>query len=38
MLDIDLLAAAEAKIEINARKYPVEQARGNAVKYKSEPQ
>ena len=38
MLDIDLLAAAEAKIEINARKYPVEKARGNAVKYKAEPQ
>lgn len=38
MLDIDLLAAAEAKIEINARKYPVDQARGNAVKYKAGPE
>lgn len=33
MLDIDLLKAAADKIEINARKYPVEQARGNAAKY-----
>ena len=29
----DLGAAAEEKIEINARKYPVEKARGNARKY-----
>ena len=32
-LDIDLAAAARAKIEKNARKYPVEKARGNAKKY-----
>jgi dCTP diphosphatase len=32
-LDIDLAAAAAAKIEVNARKYPVEMARGNAKKY-----
>lgn len=38
ILDIDLLAAATDKIEINARKYPVAKARGNAVKYKAEPQ
>ena len=30
---IDLEAAASAKIEINAAKYPVEKARGNARKY-----
>jgi len=32
-LDIDLAAAAAAKIEVNAKKYPVEMARGNARKY-----
>ena len=32
-LEIDLLQAAEAKLAINARKYPVEKARGNAAKY-----
>jgi len=32
-LDIDLLNAAEDKLAINARKYPVEKARGNAAKY-----
>jgi NTP pyrophosphatase (non-canonical NTP hydrolase) len=32
-LDIDLAAAARAKIEKNALKYPVEKARGNARKY-----
>lgn len=32
-LDIDLLRAAEDKLAINARKYPVEKARGNAAKY-----
>jgi len=32
-LDIDLLEAARDKIEINARKYPVEKARGSARKY-----
>ena len=29
----DLDAAAKRKIEVNARKYPVEKARGNARKY-----
>ena len=29
----DLAAAAEQKIDTNARKYPVEKARGNARKY-----
>lgn len=33
LLDIDLLDAAADKLELNARKYPVEQARGNAAKY-----
>jgi len=32
-LDVDLLRAAEDKLIINARKYPVEKARGNAAKY-----
>ena len=32
-LGVDLAAAAAAKIEINARKYPVDMARGNAKKY-----
>ena len=32
-LDIDLLAAATAKLAINAEKYPVELARGTAAKY-----
>lgn len=32
-LDIDLADAALAKIEINAKKYPVDMARGNAKKY-----
>jgi len=32
-LDIDLLKAAENKIEINEQKYPVEKAKGNAKKY-----
>ncbi len=31
-LDIDLLAAAERKIEINARKYPADRVRGSATK------
>lgn len=30
---IDLIAAAERKIEKNAAKYPVDKARGNAKKY-----
>ena len=32
-LDIDLLAAARDKIALNAQKYPVDKARGNAKKY-----
>ena len=32
-LDVDLIAAAHRKIELNAEKYPVERARGNAKKY-----
>ncbi|HEX8980551.1 MAG TPA: nucleotide pyrophosphohydrolase [Parasulfuritortus sp.] len=32
-LDIDLLKAAEDKLAINAAKYPVDKARGNANKY-----
>jgi NTP pyrophosphatase (non-canonical NTP hydrolase) len=32
-LDIDLAAAAERKLELNARKYPVEKSRGVATKY-----
>jgi len=33
VLDIDLLEAAADKLAINARKYPVEKAHGNALKY-----
>ena len=33
LLDIDLLDAAADKLAINARKYPVEKAHGNALKY-----
>ena len=32
-LDIDLLAAAGEKMELNGKKYPVEQAKGRADKY-----
>ena len=32
-LDVDLLAAARDKIALNAQKYPVDKARGNAKKY-----
>ncbi len=32
-LGIDLLDAAKKKLEINAKKYPVDKARGNAKKY-----
>ncbi len=32
-LDVDLLTAAQEKIELNERKYPVNKARGNAKKY-----
>lgn len=33
VLDVDLLAAARAKLVRNAEKYPVEKARGRARKY-----
>ncbi len=33
LLDIDLLEAAADKLALNARKYPVESAHGNALKY-----
>jgi dCTP diphosphatase len=32
-LDIDLAAAAERKLALNAKKYPVAKARGRATKY-----
>ena len=32
-LGIDLIAAANAKIELNAEKYPVDKARGSSKKY-----
>ncbi len=32
-LDINLITAAQSKIEVNERKYPVEKARGSAKKY-----
>lgn len=32
-LDIDIVAAANAKLEINRGKYPVDKARGRATKY-----
>lgn len=32
-LDIDLMKAALNKIELNGKKYPVDQSRGNAKKY-----
>ncbi|MEI8158193.1 MAG: nucleotide pyrophosphohydrolase [Burkholderiales bacterium] len=32
-LDIDLMAAAHAKMQVNAAKYPVPLARGTATKY-----
>jgi NTP pyrophosphatase (non-canonical NTP hydrolase) len=32
-LDIDLAAAAEKKLALNATKYPVEKSRGRATKY-----
>lgn len=38
VLDIDLLEAAAHKLAINARKYPVEKARGNTLKYSDLPQ
>jgi NTP pyrophosphatase (non-canonical NTP hydrolase) len=33
LLDIDLLDAAADKLVLNARKYPVDKAHGNALKY-----
>jgi len=33
MLNIDLVQAADRKIEANSRKYPVEKSRGNAKNY-----
>jgi dCTP diphosphatase len=38
VLDIDLIQAAERKLAINAAKYPVEKARGIAVKYNDLPE
>jgi NTP pyrophosphatase (non-canonical NTP hydrolase) len=32
-LDVDLRAAAEHKMNVNARKYPIEKARGSSRKY-----
>lgn len=32
-LEVDLLAAAERKLALNAQKYPVDKARGKATKY-----
>jgi NTP pyrophosphatase (non-canonical NTP hydrolase) len=32
-LNVDLLEAASLKLELNARKYPVEKARGTSTKY-----
>jgi len=32
-LNVDLLAAAERKLAVNAQKYPVHKARGRATKY-----
>ena len=32
-LDIDLAAAAEKKLALNAKKYPVEKSKGRATKY-----
>jgi NTP pyrophosphatase (non-canonical NTP hydrolase) len=32
-LDVDLIEAAQAKLAINARKYPADKARGSARKY-----
>ena len=37
LLDVDLLAAAEQKMELNARKYPAEEVRGKADKRKDIP-
>jgi NTP pyrophosphatase (non-canonical NTP hydrolase) len=37
VLGINLVEAARAKLEENARKYPVERAKGNATKYDALP-
>lgn len=37
VLGIDLLDAAADKLELNARKYPVDKAHGNALKYSCPP-
>ena len=37
LLEIDLLDAAADKLAINARKYPVDKAHGNALKYSEHP-
>jgi len=37
VLGIDLVEAARAKLDENARKYPVDRARGNAKKYDALP-
>lgn len=36
-LNVDLAAAAKAKLRLNAEKYPVDKAKGNAVKYSRRP-
>lgn len=33
VLDIDLIAAANEKVDLNAKKYPVEKAKGSNAKY-----
>ncbi len=33
LLEVDLLEAAEEKLALNARKYPVDKARGSCAKY-----
>lgn len=33
VLEVDLVAAAEAKVQKNAQRYPIDQVRGRAVKY-----
>ena len=32
-LDIDILAAAQSKINVNELKYPVDKSKGNSIKY-----
>ena len=34
-LDVDLIQAAQRKLDLNARKYPVESSRGHSRKYNS---